>query len=41
VIFDAPEDAVTRGQAAVFYVGDRVLGGAWIDRALAENDCVL
>lgn len=38
VLFDAPEEAVTRGQAAVFYVGDRVLGGAWIDRALSERE---
>ena len=41
VVFDAPEDAVTRGQAAVFYIGDRVLGGAWIDGALAASDCAL
>jgi tRNA-specific 2-thiouridylase len=30
ITFDAPQRAVTPGQAAVFYDGDRVLGGAWI-----------
>lgn len=33
--FDAGVAAVTPGQAAVFYVGDRVLGGGWIEEALA------
>jgi tRNA-specific 2-thiouridylase len=28
--FDAPERAVTPGQAAVAYDGDLVLGGGWI-----------
>ncbi len=31
--FDVPQRAVTPGQAVVFYNGDLVLGGAWIDRA--------
>lgn len=30
VIFDTPEYGVAPGQAAVLYVGDRVMGGGWI-----------
>lgn len=31
VRFDEPQQAVTPGQAAVVYEGERVLGGGWID----------
>ena len=30
VTFETPQRAVTPGQGAIFYDGDRVLGGAWI-----------
>ena len=34
VRFDEPQKSVTPGQAVVFYRGDEVLGGAWIEEAL-------
>lgn len=34
VRFDVPIRAVTPGQGAVFYRGERLLGGGWIERAL-------
>jgi len=34
VIFSSPEKAVTPGQAAVFYKGDEVIGGGWIEKAI-------
>jgi len=37
VYFDAPQPAVTPGQAVTFYTGTRVLGGGWIERAAARE----
>jgi tRNA-specific 2-thiouridylase len=31
ITFEAPQTAVTPGQAVVFYKGDVVVGGGWID----------
>jgi tRNA-specific 2-thiouridylase len=31
VAFATPQSAVAPGQAVVFYDGDRVLGGGWIE----------
>ncbi|MEP6785127.1 MAG: tRNA 2-thiouridine(34) synthase MnmA [Sphingomonadales bacterium] len=35
LVFDAPEYGVAPGQAAVFYAGDRVVGGGWIEETEA------
>ena len=38
VVFDEPISAAAPGQAAVFYEGDRVLGGGWIEHATRVDD---
>jgi tRNA-specific 2-thiouridylase len=38
VAFAKPQLAVTPGQAAVFYLGSRVVGGGWIDRPILDVD---
>jgi len=37
VAFDAPQKAVTPGQALVCYDGERVLGGGWIDYSMTGS----
>lgn len=32
VLFDEPQRAITPGQATIFYRGEEVIGGAWIER---------
>jgi tRNA-specific 2-thiouridylase len=34
VTFETPQSAVAPGQAVVFYDGDRVLGGGWIEERI-------
>lgn len=38
--FDAPELGVAPGQAAVFYAGDRVMGGGWIAETKAAEEAL-
>ncbi len=40
VTFDTPEYGVAPGQAAVFYAGDRVMGGGWIEETLAAEEAL-
>ena len=35
--FDTPQLAVTPGQAVVFYDGDDVVGGGWIERSAPDR----
>ena len=37
VKFASPQSAITPGQAVVFYDGERVLGGGWIEDAGAGD----
>ncbi|HEX7486927.1 MAG TPA: tRNA 2-thiouridine(34) synthase MnmA [Vicinamibacterales bacterium] len=37
VAFDLPQPAITPGQAVVFYDGDEVLGGGWIESEISSR----
>ncbi|MCX5851667.1 MAG: tRNA 2-thiouridine(34) synthase MnmA, partial [Deltaproteobacteria bacterium] len=37
VIFSSPQKAVAPGQAAVFYRGDEIIGGGWIERGIRDE----
>ncbi len=37
IIFDDCESGVAAGQAAVFYDGDRMLGGGWISASVSAD----
>jgi tRNA-specific 2-thiouridylase len=37
IVFDRPQRAVTPGQAAVLYDGERLIGGGWIKESLREK----
>jgi tRNA-specific 2-thiouridylase len=40
VAFDEPQSAITPGQAVVFYDGERVLGGGWIEGAESPSRAI-
>jgi len=37
VVLDEPESGVSPGQAAVFYDGERLVGGGWIEHAISAD----
>ena len=38
VYFSSPQNAVTPGQAVVFYQGDEVIGGGWIETSITNEE---